>query len=162
MSLDFSKKYVKIQTLILSKGLFAKGIYMETNVIVIVGSFVVVVVLFIFALFKFVLSNKPKEREFDIDLTGGFSVESVMMVLDSSSSSLEDLQEVLDKLFSEYDKLDINKLQIKNILIALSLHKNAQKDIIIETQKRFEEKHPELAMEFERSVKKGLDARGRR
>ena len=44
---------------------------METNVIVIVGSFVVVVVLFIFALFKFVLSNKPKEREFDIDLTGG-------------------------------------------------------------------------------------------
>ncbi|TLE08236.1 hypothetical protein [Helicobacter bilis] len=135
---------------------------METNVIVIVGSFVVVVVLFIFALFKFVLSNKPKEREFDIDLTGGFSVESVMMVLDSSSSSLEDLQEVLDKLFSEYDKLDINKLQIKNILIALSLHKNAQKDIIIETQKRFEEKHPELAMEFERSVKKGLDARGRR
>ncbi|MCI7411820.1 hypothetical protein [Helicobacter bilis] len=135
---------------------------METNVIVIVGSFVVVVVLFIFALFKFVLSNKPKEREFDIDLTGGFSVESVMMVLDSSASSLEDLQEVLDKLFSEYDKLDINKLQIKNILIALSLHKNAQKDIIIETQKRFEEKHPELAMEFERSVKKGLDARGRR
>lgn len=135
---------------------------METNVIVIVGSFVVVVVLFIFALFKFVLSNKPKEREFDIDLTGGFSVESVMMVLDSSSSSLEDLQEVLDKLFSEYDKLELNKLQIKNILIALSLHKNAQKDIIIETQKRFEEKHPELAMEFERSVKKGLDARGRR
>ncbi|AQQ59284.1 MULTISPECIES: hypothetical protein [Helicobacter] len=135
---------------------------METNVIVIVGSFVVVVVLFIFALFKFVLSNKPKEREFDIDLTGGFSVESVMMVLDSSSSSLEDLQEVLDKLFSEYDKLELSKLQIKNILIALSLHKNAQKDIIIETQKRFEEKHPELAMEFERSVKKGLDARGRR
>ena len=162
MSLDFNKKYVKIQTLILSKGLFAKGIYMETNVIVIVGSFVVVVVLFIFALFKFVLSNKPKEREFDIDLTGGFSVESVMMVLDSSASSLEDMQEALDKLFSEYDKLDINKLQIKNILIALSLHKNAQKDIIIETQKRFEEKHPELAMEFERSVKKGLDARGRR
>lgn len=135
---------------------------METNVIVIVGSFVVVVVLFIFALFKFVLSNKPKEREFDIDLTGGFSVESVMMVLDSSSSSLEDMQEALDKLFSEYDKLELNKLQIKNILIALSLHKNAQKDIIIETQKRFEEKHPELAMEFERSVKKGLDARGRR
>ncbi|WP_210647693.1 hypothetical protein, partial [Helicobacter bilis] len=94
---------------------------METNVIVIVGSFVVVVVLFIFALFKFVLSNKPKEREFDIDLTGGFSVESVMMVLDSSSSSLDDLQEVLDKLFSEYDKLELSKLQIKNILIALSL-----------------------------------------
>ena len=135
---------------------------METNVIVIVGSFVVVVVLFIFALFKFVLSNKPKEREFDIDLTDEISVESVMMVLDFSSSSLEDLQEVLDKLFSEYDKLELSELQIKNILIALSLHKNAQKDIIIETQKRFEEKHPELAMEFERSVKKGLDARGRR
>ncbi|GAB0174117.1 hypothetical protein NHP164001_21450 [Helicobacter trogontum] len=135
---------------------------METNVIVIVGSFVVVVVLFIFALFKFVLSNKPKEKEFDIDLTGGFSVETVMMVLDSSASTLEDLQEVLDKLFTEYDKLEINKLQIKNILIALSLHKNAQKDIIIETQKKFEEKLPEFAMEFERSVKKGLDARGRR
>ncbi|WP_034346178.1 hypothetical protein [Helicobacter trogontum] len=135
---------------------------METNVIVIVGSFVVVVVLFIFALFKFVLSNTPKEKEFDIDLTGGFSVETVMMVLDSSASTLEDLQEVLDKLFTEYDKLEINKLQIKNILIALSLHKNAQKDIIIETQKKFEEKLPEFAMEFERSVKKGLDARGRR
>ncbi|TLD78559.1 hypothetical protein LS81_011090, partial [Helicobacter trogontum] len=85
-----------------------------------------------------------------------------MMVLDSSASTLEDLQEVLDKLFTEYDKLEINKLQIKNILIALSLHKNAQKDIIIETQKKFEEKLPEFAMEFERSVKKGLDARGRR
>lgn len=135
---------------------------METNVIVIVGSFVVVVVLFIFALFKFVLSNKPKEKEFDIDLSGGFSVETVMMVLDSSASTLEDLQEVIDKLFAEYDKVEINKLQVKNILIALSLHKNAQKDIIIDTQKRFEEKHPELSMELERSVKKGLDARGRR
>ena len=135
---------------------------METNVIVIVGSFVVVVVLFIFALFKFVLSDKPKEKEFNIDLAGGFSVETVMMMLDSSASTLEDLQEVIDKLFAEYDKIEINKLQIKNILIALALHKNAQKDIIIETQKRFEEKHPELAMEFERSVKKGLDARGRR
>lgn len=135
---------------------------METNVIVIVGSFVVVVVLFIFALFKFVLSDKPKERELNLDLSGGFSVETVMMMLDSSASTLEDLQEVIDKLFAEYDKIEINKLQIKNILIALTLHKNAQKDIIIETQKRFEEKHPELAMEFERSVKKGLDARGRR
>lgn len=135
---------------------------METNVIVIVGSFVVVVVLFIFALFKFVLSDKPKEREFNLDLSGSFSVETVMMMLDSSASTLEDLQEVLDRLFAEYDKIEINKLQIKNILIALALHKNAQKDIIIETQKRFEEKHPELAMEFERSVKKGLDARGRR
>lgn len=135
---------------------------METNVIVIVGSFVVVVVLFIFALFKFVLSDKPKERELNLDLSGGFSVETVMMMLDSSASTLEDLQEVIDKLFAEYDKIEINKLQIKNILIALALHKNAQKDIIIETQKRFEEKHPELAMEFERSVKKGLDARGRR
>lgn len=135
---------------------------METNVIVIVGSFVVVVVLFIFALFKFVLSDKPKERDFNIDLSGGFSVETVMMMLDSSASTLEDLQEVLDKLFAEYDRIEVSKLQIKNILIALALHKNAQKDIIIETQKRFEEKHPELAMEFERSVKKGLDARGRR
>lgn len=141
----------------------AKGfICMETNVIVIVGSFVVVVVLFIFALFKFVLSDKPKERDLNVDLSGGFSVETVMMMLDSSASTLEDLQEVIDKLFAEYDKIEINKLQIKNILIALALHKNAQKDIIIATQKRFEEKHPEFAMEFERSVKKGLDARGRR
>ncbi len=135
---------------------------METNVIVIVGSFVVVVVLFIFALFKFVLSNKPKSRDYDIDMSGGFGVESVMMVLDSSQSTLEDLQETMDKLFAEYDSLELNKLQIKNILIALSLHKNAQKDIIIETQKKFREKHPELEMELERSVKKGLDARGRR
>lgn len=143
--------------------LFSKRfVLMETNVIVIVGSFVVVVVLFIFALFKFVLSDKPKERELNLDLSGGFSVETVMMMLDSSASTLDDLQEVIDKLFAEYDKIEINKLQIKNILIALTLHKNAQKDIIIETQKRFEEKHPELAMEFERSVKKGLDARGRR
>ncbi len=134
---------------------------METNVIVIVGSFAVVVALFIFALFKFVLSNKPKTREYDIDINSAFSAETVMMVLDSSQSTLEDLQEVIDKLFAEYDNLDLNKSQIKNILIALSLHRNAQKDIIIETQKKFQEKYPELEMEFERSVKKGLDARGR-
>ncbi|RDU60879.1 hypothetical protein CQA44_10090 [Helicobacter sp. MIT 14-3879] len=85
-----------------------------------------------------------------------------MMVLDSSQSTLEDLQEVIDKLFEDYNRLEPDKQKIKNILIALSLHKNAQKDIIIETQKRFQEKHPELEIELEKAVKKGLDNRGRR
>ncbi|WP_258865002.1 hypothetical protein [Helicobacter sp. MIT 14-3879] len=134
----------------------------STNIIFIAGSFVVVVVLFIFALFKFVLSNKPKEREFDIDIQNSFGIETVMMVLDSSQSTLEDLQEVIDKLFEDYNRLEPDKQKIKNILIALSLHKNAQKDIIIETQKRFQEKHPELEIELEKAVKKGLDNRGRR
>lgn len=133
-----------------------------TNVIFIAGSFIVVIILFVFALFKFVLSNKPKKKEFDIDMQNSFSIETVMMVLDSSQSSLDDLQQAIDKLFEEYEQIEPNKLQVKNILIALALHKNAQKNIIIETQKRFEEKHPELQGEFERAVKKGLDARGRR
>ncbi len=133
---------------------------METNFIFIGGSFVVVVILFIFALFKFVLSNKPKEREYNIDIQDSFSIDTVRMVLDSTQSTLEDLQSAIDKLFEEYDALNPNKQEIKSILIALSLHKNAQKDIIIDTQKRFQEKHPELEMELERAVKKGLDSRG--
>ena len=132
---------------------------METNFIFIGGSFVVVVILFIFALFKFVLSNKPKEREYNIDIQDSFSIDTVRMVLDSTQSTLEDLQSAIDKLFEEYDALNPNKQEIKSILIALSLHKNAQKDIIIDTQKRFQEKHPELEMELERAVKKGLDSR---
>ncbi|RDU65260.1 hypothetical protein CQA53_06700 [Helicobacter didelphidarum] len=134
----------------------------NTNLIFIGGSFVVVVVLFIFALFKFVLSNKPKAKEFSIDIENSFGLESIMMVLDSSQSSLQDLQDAMDKLFEEYDKLDINKQKIKSILLALCQHKNTEKNIILDTQKKFQEKHPELAMEFERAVKRGLDARGRR
>ena len=133
----------------------------NTNLIFIGGSFVVVVVLFIFALFKFVLSNKPKEKEFNIDLSTGSSLETIKMVLDSSQSSLDDLQDAMDKLFSEYESLNITKQQIKQILIALSNHKNAQKDIILQTQKKFQDKMPDAANEFERAVKKGLDSRGR-
>lgn len=132
----------------------------NTNLIFIGGSFVVVVVLFIFALFKFVLSNKPKEREFNIDLTSGPNLEGVKMVLDSSQSTLQDLQDAMDKVFEDYDKLNLDKRDIKSMLVALSLHPNAEKNIIIDTQKKFTEKNPDLAMEFEKSVKKGLDSRG--
>lgn len=132
----------------------------NTNLIFIAGSFVVVVVLFIFALFKFVLSNKPKEKEFNIDLSSGPSLEGIKMVLDSSQSSLQDLQDAMNKLFEDYDKLDVDKREIKAMLVALSLHPNAEKNIILDTQKKFTEKHPELGMEFEKAVKKGLDARG--
>lgn len=132
----------------------------NTNLIFIAGSFVVVVVLFIFALFKFVLSNKPKEKEFNIDLDNGFSLDSVKMVLDSRQSTLQDLQHAMDKLFEDYDKLNIDKRDIKSMLVALSLHPSAEKNIILETQKKFEEKNPDLSMEFEKAVKKGLDARG--
>ncbi|MWV61108.1 hypothetical protein DCO58_11375 [Helicobacter saguini] len=132
----------------------------NTNLIFIGGSFVVVVVLFIFALFKFVLSSKPKEREINIDLSSGPSLEGVKMVLDSRNSTLQDLQEAMDKVFEDYDKLEIDKRDIKGMLVALSLHPNAEKNIILDTQKKFTEKNPDLAMEFERAVKKGLDSRG--
>lgn len=132
----------------------------NTNLIFIGGSFVVVVVLFIFALFKFVLSNKPKEREMNIDLNTGPTLEGVKMVLDSRNSTLQDLQEAMDKVFEDYDKLEIDKRDIKAMLVALSLHPNAEKNIILDTQKKFTEKNPDLAMEFERAVKKGLDSRG--
>ena len=89
---------------------------METNFIFIGGSFVVVVILFIFALFKFVLSNKPKEREYNIDIQDSFSIDTVRMVLDSTQSTLEDLQSAIDKLFEEYDALNPNKQEIKSIL----------------------------------------------
>ncbi|RDU72394.1 hypothetical protein CQA66_04855 [Helicobacter aurati] len=133
----------------------------SANLIFIAGSFVIVVVLFIFALFKFVLS-KPKEKEFHIDVEDTFGIETVMMVLDSSQSSLEDIQKAIDRLFEDYDRIEPDKQKIKNILIALSLHKNAQKDIIIATQKRFQDRHPELEIELEKAVKKGLDNRGMR
>ncbi|TLD98416.1 hypothetical protein LS73_008930 [Helicobacter muridarum] len=83
-----------------------------------------------------------------------------MMVLDSSQSSLDDIKQVIDRMFDEYERLDPDKQKIKNILIALSLHVNAEKDIIINTQKRFQDKHPELEIELEKAVKKGLDNRG--
>ena len=132
----------------------------DTNVVFIAGSFVVVVALFIFALFKFVLA-KPKEKEFEIDIQNSFGIETVMMVLDSKQSTLEDLQDAMDRLFTDYERLDPDKQKIKNILIGLALHKNAEKEIIISTQKRFQEKHPELEIELERAVKKGLDNRSR-
>lgn len=130
------------------------------NYIFIGASFLVVVLLFIFALFKFVLSNKPKDREYEIDFQSAFGMETVMMVLDSTQSSLEDLQQAMDKLFEDYDRISPSKQQIKNVLIALSLHKNAEKDIIMNTQEKFEERNPDLKHELERAVMKGLNARG--
>lgn len=131
----------------------------STNLVFIAGSFIVVIALFVFALFKFVLS-KPKNKEMNIDVENSFEIDTVMMVLDSSQSSLDDIKQVIDRMFDEYERLDPDKQKIKNILIALSLHVNAEKDIIINTQKRFQDKHPELEIELEKAVKKGLDNRG--
>lgn len=131
----------------------------STNLIFIAGSFIVVIAIFVFALFKFVLS-KPKSKEMNIDIESDFGFGTVMMVLDSSHSTIDDIQNTIDKLFDEYDRLELDKQKIKNILIALSLHPSSEKDIIINTQKRFLEKQPELEIELEKAVKRGLDNRG--
>ncbi|PAF51731.1 hypothetical protein BKH43_00375 [Helicobacter sp. 13S00401-1] len=128
------------------------------QVIFIIISFVVIVGLFLFALFKFVLvkPNKkalaPKEQDY-------FGIQNVMVVLDSRTSSASDLQEAIDKFMKHYDELAPSKIQLKNILIALALHKNSNKDIILNTQKKLQELNPDMSSDLEKAVKRGLDAR---
>lgn len=134
---------------------------MSSQVVFIGISFVVVLGLFIFALFKLVI-NKPAKRTFDFNDEDAFSIETVMLVLDSKTSTILDLQDVIDKLFDNYDLIAPTKQQSINILLALSLHKQADKDIILNTEKLFAERTPEHKNIFERAVKKGLDGRGMR
>ncbi|PAF45727.1 hypothetical protein [Helicobacter sp. 11S02629-2] len=128
------------------------------QVIFIIICFVVVVGLFLFALFKFVLV-KPTKKVIPLKEHEYFGLQNVMVVLDSRTSSAADLQEAIDKFMQHYDELAPSKIQLKNILIALALHRNATKDIILGTQKKLQALNPDMTSELERAVKRGLDAR---
>lgn len=130
----------------------------SSKIVFIAVSFIVVIGLFVFSLFKFILT-KPEKRAFSFADDNEFNMETVMLVLSSKTSTLDDLQAVIDKFFDYYESIAPNKLQIKNICIAISLHRSSNKDIILNTQKKLRELNPELEHEIEKAIKKGLDAR---
>lgn len=130
----------------------------SSKIVFIAVSFIVVIGLFVFSLFKFILV-KPEKRTFNFEEDNEFNMETVMLVLSSKTSTIEDLHDVIDKFFANYDSIAPNKLQIKNICIAISLHRNANKDIILGTQRKLTELNPDAENEIEKAIKKGLDAR---
>lgn len=129
-----------------------------SKLVFIAVSFIVVIGLFVFALFRFILI-KPEKKSFNFDDMNQFSMQTVMLVLGSKTSTLSDLNDVVEKFFNSYESIGPSRLELRNMCLALAMHRSADKDIILGTQKRLVDLNPDLQNELERAVKKGLDAR---
>lgn len=116
--------------------------------------FVILACIIVVARFSKSAPVRDSSDEYEI-----INFETMLLPLEFSSSSNDQLAQAVAKMFEHYDELAMTTTQKRFFLYCLSKHPNVQADLVLQTLDDMSNLNPSIAKELEASVKKGLDRR---
>ena len=127
-------------------------------VLVVIGLIIVLGILMFFLFSARAKAKKNKQRIFEAKVKKS-DFNTLLAVIQSQKSNSQELKEALDLVLKDYGEID-NLESYMNILFAICLHPNTNKNIILSFNKELVRLNPKYKVEINGAISKGLNSRG--